>query len=79
MTIPTVKRKQYTRKDLLVLQRLRCEDQHPIPAELRAPYQGYRAGAKLKARGQRYKPCIPSFLMGNVNSLSNKCDELEAL
>ena len=26
----------------------------------------------------KYKPSIPSIVMGNVNSLTNKCDELEA-
>ncbi|XP_019223006.1 uncharacterized protein LOC109205037 [Oreochromis niloticus] len=33
---------------------------------------------RLKAR-RRYKPCLPSIVMGNVRSLLNKIDELSAL
>ena len=28
---------------------------------------------------RRFKPCLPSVVMGNVRSLSNKMDELTAL
>ncbi|XP_017541663.2 uncharacterized protein LOC108413582 [Pygocentrus nattereri] len=56
---------------------------HPIPTELRCSFRGCRAGAKLKAKQLenrwRYKPCIPAVVMGNVNSLVNKTDELAAL
>ena len=56
---------------------------HPIPEELRLRYRGNRAGAVVKARRLekqwRYKPSIPSCVMGNVNSLTNKTDELAAL
>lgn len=58
---------------------------HFIPTELRElreTYRGRRAGVKLKAKTRRrwrYKPFSPSIIMGNVNSLLNKCDELEAL
>lgn len=32
-----------------------------------------------EVRRWRYKPFLPSIIMGNVNSLPNKCEELEAL
>ncbi|KAI4873044.1 hypothetical protein NFI96_028699 [Prochilodus magdalenae] len=50
-----------------------------IPAELRRPYRGCRAGNKRWERKRRYKPCLPSIIMGNVRSLANKTDELSAL
>ncbi|XP_044041003.1 uncharacterized protein LOC122870707 [Siniperca chuatsi] len=50
-----------------------------LSAELKKQYRRCRASAKLKARKWRYKPCVPSILMGNVNSLPNKSEELEAL
>ena len=44
---------------------------HPIPAELRRRPRGCKAGAGLKAKlaknRRRYKPSIPSIIMGNVN------------
>jgi len=47
------------------------------------PYRGCRAGAKLKARHRkkhwRFKPFVPSVVMGNANSLANKTGELAAL
>lgn len=57
---------------------------HPIPAELRRKYRGCGAGAKVKtgimnAKRHRYKPSVPSVLMGNVNALQNKVDELAGL
>lgn len=52
---------------------------HPIPRVLRKPFRGCRAGAQVRARRWRYKPFLPSIIMGNVNSLPNKCEELEAL
>lgn len=52
---------------------------HPIPPELKKPYRDCRASVKLKAKQWRYKPFLPSILMGNVNSSPNKSDELETL
>ena len=56
---------------------------YPIPEELARRYRGSRAGALVKARRLqkrwRFEPAIPSFVMGNVNSLANKSDELAAL
>lgn len=79
----TLVRVVYTREELLALSRTGHGVKHQIPTELRRPYRGYRAGAKLKAkmnnRKWRYKPFLPSVLMRNVNSLQNKCAELEVL
>ncbi len=74
----------YTRQALLA-QRSSAKHgiKHSIPVELWKVYRRCRAGAKLKAklraRRMKYKPSIPSIVMGNINSLTNKCDELEAL
>ncbi|KAI3362817.1 hypothetical protein L3Q82_001864 [Scortum barcoo] len=74
----------YSREELLALRtKGRAGIRHAIPAELRRRPRGCKAGAKLKAELaenlRRYKPSIPSVIMGNVNSLPNKIDELSAL
>jgi len=78
MCLATSTRAVYTREELLALLK-----KHPIPTELRNLYCGYRTGAKLKTKRHnkrwRYKPFLPSVIMGNANSLLNKCDELKAL
>nr|XP_020481171.1 elongation factor 1-alpha 1-like [Monopterus albus] len=50
-----------------------------IPTEIRRKRRGERAGVKCRERKRRYKPCLPSIVMENVRSLSNKMDELTAL
>lgn len=54
-----------------------------LPNEVRRPYRGCRASTKQKAkrlvRKWRYNPSVPSVILGNVNSLPNKIDELAAL
>ncbi|KAI3367896.1 hypothetical protein L3Q82_026726, partial [Scortum barcoo] len=71
------------RNSLALRTKGRAGMRHPIPAELRRRPRGCKAGAKLKAElaenRRRYKPSIPSVIMGNVNSLPNKIDELSAL
>ena len=56
----------YNRKELSALSKI-------ITTELRKLYRGHIAEAKLKAkrhnRRWRYKPFLPSVLMGNANSL----------
>ena len=47
--------------------------------ELRSRRRGCRSGVKCKERKRRYKPCLPSVIMGNVRSLPNKMEELTAL
>ena len=83
MCTATTTRTVYTREELLALSRLGRGTKHPIPTELKKLYRGCRDGAKQKAkrdnRRWRYKPFLPSVIMGNANSLPNKCDELEAL
>lgn len=75
----------YGPEDPLALRRRRAAGvRHPIPAELRRKYRGCRAGAKVKtgitnAKRRRYKPSVPSVLMGNVNALQNKVGELAGL
>uniref|UniRef100_A0A665T724 Reverse transcriptase domain-containing protein n=1 Tax=Echeneis naucrates TaxID=173247 RepID=A0A665T724_ECHNA len=74
----------YSREELLGLKTTaHAGIRHHIPAELRRRYRGCKAGAKLKAKladnRRRFKPSIPSIIMGNVNSLPNKIDELSAL
>ena len=71
----------YTREQLLAL----CStgvlpvERPEIPAELRRRRRGCRAGKMRREKKRRYKPCIPSVIMGNVRSLPNKMDELTAL
>ena len=83
MCTATSTRAVYTREELLALSRIRRGIKHPIPTELKKLYRGCRAGAKRKAkrdnRRWRYKPFLLSVIMGNANSLPNKCDDLEAL
>ena len=74
----------YSREQLLALRPMgRGGVVQTIPAELRRKYRGCRAGAKLKAKKTekrwRYKPSVRSVVMGNVNSLTNKTDELACL
>ncbi|KAI3361300.1 hypothetical protein L3Q82_013466 [Scortum barcoo] len=55
---------------------------HPGGAEEETPGlqgQGAKLKAELAENRRRYKPSIPSIIMGNVNSLPNKIDELSAL
>ena len=78
MDIP-VGRRVYSREELFSLKRSKSGGYHPIPAEIKRCSRGCRAGAKVKARKWRYKPFLPSVIMGNVNSLPNKSDELEIL
>ena len=83
MCTATRTRAVYTREELLALSRIRRRIKHPIPTELKKLYRGCRAGAKRKAkrhnRRWRHKPFLLLVIMGNANSLPNKCDELEAL
>ncbi|KAK0131579.1 hypothetical protein N1851_033755 [Merluccius polli] len=71
----------YTRDELLTLSKPPpfTGTRHQIPEELRRRRRGCRAGLMRKARRRRFKPCIPSIVMGNVRSLVNKVDKLGAL
>lgn len=73
----------YTREELLECRAHTGPPPTDIPAELRKRRRGKRAGAKTRERRQRnrtrYKPCLPSVVMGNVRSLANKLDEITTL
>lgn len=76
----------YSRNQLLEIRtKMTPERTHvpSVPEDIRRPYRGRRAGAKVKARvlakRWKYKPPVPSCVMGNVNSLPNKMDELASL
>ncbi|KAF7644468.1 hypothetical protein LDENG_00221520 [Lucifuga dentata] len=70
----------YTHEQLLALcdTKILPNKRPEIPKELRRRRRGFRAGAKYRER-RRYKPCVPSVIMGNVRSLANKMEELTAL
>lgn len=73
----------YSREELLALKKSKPGLWRDVPSELRRPYRGCKAGAKLKAwladTRRHQKPSLPSVIIGNVNSLPNKIDELAAL
>lgn len=73
----------YSREQLLALKSNDALCISRIPKDIRRPYRGCRAGQKVRKRALakrwKFKPAIPSCVMGNVNSLSNKADELGAL
>lgn len=74
----------YSRTQLLALRTKSRTGVAPhLPDVVRRPYRSCRAGAKLKAKSLakkwRYKPPVPSVIMGNVNSLPNKIDKLAEL
>ncbi|TWW78210.1 hypothetical protein D4764_11G0003310 [Takifugu flavidus] len=50
-----------------------------IPKELRRKRRGSKAGVKQRMKRQHFKPCVPAVITGNVRSLANKMDKLEAL
>lgn len=83
--VPNSTKRVYTRQDLLALrQRGTMGVRHFVPGELQRKYRGCRAGAKVKtgianAKRHRFKPTVPPILMGNVNALLNKVDELAGL
>ncbi len=56
-----------------------CEERPNIPEELRRTRWGCRVGMQQRMKKRRFNPCIPVIVTGNVRSLANKMDELEAL
>ena len=71
----------YQRDQLLKLSKIRinCEITQQIPMELKRKRRGCRAGVKQSEKRWRFKPFLPTVMMGNVRSLANKTDELEML
>ena len=54
-----------------------CDSQ--ILLELKRKCHRCSVWAKQRERKRRFKPALPSFIMGNVRSLTYKTDEFEAL
>lgn len=71
----------YSRDQLIGLNKLSMfqRERLEIRRELRKRSCGCRAGVKRQIKKRKYKPSIPAIIMGNVRSLLNKVDELEAL
>ncbi|KAI3369831.1 hypothetical protein L3Q82_024408, partial [Scortum barcoo] len=51
------------------------EERPDVPRELKRRRRGRRAGVERRARRRRYRPVLPSIIMGNVRSLPNKMDK----
>eukprot|EP00745_Piridium_sociabile_P022796 TRINITY_DN35541_c0_g1_i7.p1 TRINITY_DN35541_c0_g1~~TRINITY_DN35541_c0_g1_i7.p1 ORF type:complete len:265 (+),score=37.09 TRINITY_DN35541_c0_g1_i7:293-1087(+) len=49
-----------------------------IIVDVRRRKRGKRGGIRIKARRRRYRLALPSMVMGNVQSVRNKVDELTA-
>ena len=47
-----------------------------IPKEMRRRKRGRSGGVRRRLRARKFKPYLPSVIMGNVQSLNNKIDEL---
>ncbi|CAJ1081508.1 uncharacterized protein LOC121656906 [Xyrichtys novacula] len=71
----------YTREQLMALRYATplAGERPSIPEELKRRRRGCRAGLKRRMKKRKFKPYIPAVITGNVRSLANKVDELEAL
>ena len=73
----------YSRNQLLALRTAQVSVAHQIPREIKAEPRGCRSGKRRREKRlegkRRYKPAVPTVIMGNVNSLTNKVDELSSL
>ncbi|TWW79918.1 hypothetical protein D4764_10G0009480 [Takifugu flavidus] len=71
----------YTRDQLMALRppSFVVGEKPQIPKEVRRKQRGTKAGVKQRMKRRRFKPCVPAVITGNVRSLANKMDELEAL
>ncbi len=49
-----------------------------LPKELKARKRGRRGGVRVRNRKRGFKPFLPSAIIGNVQSIQNKLDELHA-
>ena len=76
------KRLVYTRNQLIALRKSAGSVSVEIPKELFC-FRGRRAGIAVRTKRRenkwKFKPSVPAIVMGNVNSLVNKTDELAAL
>ena len=71
----------YTRDQLLELRTSHVppEERPRVPPEIQKRTRGSRAGVRRREKKRRFKPSVPSIIMGNVRSLLPKADELAAL
>ena len=71
----------YHRDQLIMLSKLKIisEISPQIPMELKRKRRGCRAGVRQREKRWRFKPFLPTVVMGNVRSLANKIDELRVL
>ncbi|KAG1663834.1 Patj [Nymphon striatum] len=69
---------QYSSADLYDLRRqTSCSSYaNTLPKEIRRRKRGKSSGIKKRLRQSKFRPYLPAIIMGNVNSLSNKIDEL---
>ena len=47
-----------------------------IPKEMKPRKRGKRGGVRRRKKAKKHKPYLPVVIMGNVQSLANKLDEL---
>ena len=74
----------YSKKDLLALQCKASKSfdfsflKDPALRDLKPHKRGKRGGVRLRTRKRKYKLPLPTIVVGNAQSLGNKCDELIA-
>ena len=72
----------YTRSSLLDLRpgspSPKPKDYNEFPKDLLPRKRGKRGGVRKRVRSRRINPPLPTILFGNVRSLANKMDELNA-
>lgn len=69
----------YTRDQLIALRPTAVAGEKPEILEKLRTRRGCRVGVKWRMKKRRFKLCIPVIIRGNVRSLANKMEELEAL
>lgn len=80
----------YTRDQLIALKPTAAHRPIDIPTEIwRRTHRGCRGGVRRRGKRKgsrqqrlmrrRFKPCLPSLIMGNVRSMANKMNELTGL
>ena len=73
----------YTAADLREIRDQPCSKQKmmsaittDMPKEMKRRKRGKAGGVRKRMRTRKYKPYLPSVIMGNVQSLNSKIDEL---
>ncbi len=72
----------YGRDTLLDLQWSHASNTKPtdyeIPAAMKRRKRGRKGGVRERNKRRKFKPALPSIIMGNTQSLRNKLDELKS-